>query len=185
MRIFAKVAESRSFAAAAARLNFSAGMVSQHVKALEDRLGARLLNRTTRKVSLTEVGRAYYERCTRLLADLEEAERAASDLQTAPRGDLRVNATPSFGMVPLAPAVAGHGLACLPTYLVGEALRAGRLVTVLDDYVAPPFTLRALYPHSRHLSAKVRAFVDFLAERFAGEPAWDSWSRRSLEEAAD
>src|SRR5260370_42240053 len=106
MRVFAKVVESGSFTGAAQRLGISASMVSQHVKELEDRLGARLLNRTTRKVSLTEVGRAYYERCTRLLADLEEAEHAASDLQTAPRGDPRVNAPPRFRLVQLAPAIA-------------------------------------------------------------------------------
>src|SRR5712671_1801898 len=70
MRVFAKVVESGSFTGAAARLGISASMVSPHVKELEERLGARLLNRTTRKVSLTETGRAYYERCTRLLADL-------------------------------------------------------------------------------------------------------------------
>jgi len=67
MRVFAKVVESNSFAGAAARLGISASMVSQHVKELEERLGARLLNRTTRKVSLTETGRAYYERCTDLI----------------------------------------------------------------------------------------------------------------------
>ena len=83
MRVFAKVVESNSFAGAAARLGISASMVSQHVKELEERLGARLLNRTTRKVSLTETGRAYYERCTRLLADLEETEQAVSDADTS------------------------------------------------------------------------------------------------------
>jgi DNA-binding transcriptional LysR family regulator len=287
MRVFAKVVESGSFTGAAARLGMSVSMVSQHVKELEERLAARLLNRTTRKVNLTEVGRAYYQRCTRLLADLEETERAVSDMHAAPRGELRVNAWPSFGvrhlalaiadfttrfpaisvelllsdrMVDLidegfdvavrgeplhdssliarqlsplrvvvcgapsyfethgtprtlsdltnhncltltgsslyrmwhlraadgttldispvgnlranissalaAAALAGHGLAYLPTYLVSEALQSGRLVTVLDDYVATPYTIRALYPHNRHLSAKVRAFVDFLAARF-------------------
>src|SRR5260370_1084668 len=89
MRVFAKVVESGSFAGAAARISISASMVSQHVKELEERLGARLLNRTTRKVSLTETGRAYYERCTRLLADLEETEQAVSDMHAAPRGELR------------------------------------------------------------------------------------------------
>ena len=69
MRVFAKVVESGGFTSAAARLGISASMVSQHVKELEERLAVRLLNRTTRKVSLTEVGRAYYERCTRLLAE--------------------------------------------------------------------------------------------------------------------
>src|SRR5437588_2469562 len=106
MRVFAKVVESGSFTGAAERLGISASMVSQHVKELEERLAARLLNRTTRKVSLTEVGRAYYERCKRLLADLEEAERTAGEMQTAARGELRVNATPAFGILHLAPAVA-------------------------------------------------------------------------------
>ena len=298
MRVFAKVVEAGSFTGAAARLDISASMVSQHIKELEDRLRARLLNRTTRRVSLTETGRAYYARCIRLLADLEETELAASDMHAAPRGELRVNATPSFGVLHLAPAIAdfiarypeisidlmlsnqmadliaegfdvavrveqlpdssliarhlapcrfvvcgapgyferhgeprtpadltghnclsvggpgvsyyrtwhlsagdgtvlavtangtlrtnsgaalksaalaGHGLVCLPTYLVGDALQSGQLVTVLDDYLAPPLPLRALYPHSRHLSAKVRAFVDFLAARFGGEPPWDQW----------
>src|ERR1700756_5986824 len=106
MRVFAKVVESASFTGAAARLGISASMVSQHVKELEERLGARLLNRTTRKVSLTETGRAYYQRSTRLLADLEETERAASDMHAAPRGELRANSWPSFGVRHLALAVA-------------------------------------------------------------------------------
>jgi DNA-binding transcriptional LysR family regulator len=307
MRVFAKVVEGASFTGAAARLGISASMVSQHVKELEERLGARLLNRTTRKVSLTETGRAYYERCARLLADLEETEQAVSDMHAAPRGELRINATPSFGILQLAPAIAdftarfpgisvelmlserlvdlvaegfdvavrveeppdssliarqlapcrmvicgapsyferhgmprtpsdltahncltvagnvlsyyrawhltaadgtvlnispmgnlrsnsgavlivaafaGHGLVYLPTYFVGEALQSGRLVTVLDDYMAPPLTLRALYPHNRHLSAKVRALVDFLASRFGRGPPWDSWCRASREQSA-
>jgi DNA-binding transcriptional LysR family regulator len=76
------------------------------VKELEERLGVRLLSRTTRKVSLTETGRAYYERCTRLLADLEETEQAVSDMHAAPRGELRVDAAPSFGILRLSPAIA-------------------------------------------------------------------------------
>jgi DNA-binding transcriptional LysR family regulator len=307
MRVFAKVVEGGSFNGAAARLGISASMVSQHVKELEERLGARLLNRTTRKVSLTETGRGYYERCTRLLADLEETEQAVSDMHAAPRGELRINAPPTFGILQLAPAIAnfttrfpaisvelilserpvdlidegfdvavwvgelpdssliarqlapcrmvvcgapsyferhgtprtpsdltahncltvsgnvlsyyrawhltaadgtalnispvgnlrtnsggvlkvaalaGHGLVCLPTYLVGDALQSGRLVTVLNDYMASPYTLRALYPHNRHLSAKVRAFVDFLAARFGQEPPWDSWCRSPRKQSA-
>jgi DNA-binding transcriptional LysR family regulator len=73
MRIFAKVVEASSFTIASAGLGISTSMVSQHVKQLEERLGARLLNRTTRRMSLTEVGRGYYDRCKRLLSDLEEA----------------------------------------------------------------------------------------------------------------
>jgi hypothetical protein len=94
-------------------------------------------------------------------------------LNISPMGNLRTNS----GAVLMVAALAGHGLVCLPTYLVSDALKSRRLVTVLDDYVAPPYTLRALYPHNRHLSAKVRAFVDFLATRFGREPPWDSWCR--------
>src|ERR1700693_5835989 len=89
-RVFTKVAEIGSFAGAAARLDISPSMVSQHVKDLEESLGVRLLNRTTRKVGLTEIGREYYERCTQILAELDEADRIASALQATPRGRLRV-----------------------------------------------------------------------------------------------
>ncbi len=65
-------------------------MVSQHVKDLKESLGVRLLNRTTRGVGLTEIGREYYERCTQILAELDEADRIASALQLTPRGRLRV-----------------------------------------------------------------------------------------------
>ena len=82
MAVFAKVVESASFAAAASHFGMSPGMVSKHVQALEERLGVRLLNRTTRRVGATEVGQDYYERSRRILAELEEAEVAAGDLQT-------------------------------------------------------------------------------------------------------
>ena len=75
LTVFIRVVDCGGFSAAARRLNMSATMVSNHVQGLEDRLGARLLNRTTRKVSLTDIGKAYYERCTQILADLEDADR--------------------------------------------------------------------------------------------------------------
>lgn len=90
LTVFAQVAESGGFSAAARRLNMSTTMVSNYVQALENRLGARLLNRTTRQVNLTEVGRAYYERSRRILTDLEEADSAASLLQSTVRGTLRL-----------------------------------------------------------------------------------------------
>ncbi len=90
MRVFTKIAEIGSFAGAAARLNMSPSMASQHVKTLEESLGARLLNRTTRRVSLTEIGREYYERCTQILVEVDDADRIASALQTTPRGRLRI-----------------------------------------------------------------------------------------------
>jgi len=90
LTVFTQVAESEGFSAAARRLHMSTTMVSNHVQALEDRLGARLLNRTTRRVSLTEVGRAYYERSKRILGELDEADRAAGLLQSTVRGTLRL-----------------------------------------------------------------------------------------------
>jgi DNA-binding transcriptional LysR family regulator len=87
---FVRVVDSGGFSAAGRKLNMSTTMVSNHVQALEDRLGARLLNRTTRKVSLTEVGRAYYDRCIHILADLEQADDIAGALQSTPRGTLRI-----------------------------------------------------------------------------------------------
>jgi len=87
---FVRVADAGGFSAAGRKLNMSTTMVSNHIQALEERLGARLLNRTTRRVSLTEVGRAYYDRCVQILADIEQADDIAGALQSTPRGTLRV-----------------------------------------------------------------------------------------------
>ncbi|HWX04545.1 MAG TPA: LysR family transcriptional regulator [Bradyrhizobium sp.] len=87
---FVRVVDNGGFSAAGRRLNMSTTMVSNHVQALEERLGARLLHRTTRKVNLTEVGRAYYDRAVQILADLEQADDIAGALQSTPRGTLRI-----------------------------------------------------------------------------------------------
>ena len=87
---FAQVVESGGFSAAARRLGMSTTMVSNHVQALEERLGVRLLNRTTRRVSLTEIGASYYQRCAHILADIEDADRTASAQQASPKGTLRL-----------------------------------------------------------------------------------------------
>lgn len=106
MITYARVVEARSFSEAARRLGISKSAVSKQIARLEDRLGARLLNRTTRRISPTEVGAAFYERCARITAEIEEAELAVTRLQAEPRGVLRVNAPMSFGMQHLAPAIA-------------------------------------------------------------------------------
>jgi DNA-binding transcriptional LysR family regulator len=93
LSVFGKVVESGGFTAAARRLNMSVTMVATHVQSLEERLGVRLLNRTTRKVSLTETGKFYYDRSAQILADLEEADRAAGALTTTPRGVLKFNSS--------------------------------------------------------------------------------------------
>jgi DNA-binding transcriptional LysR family regulator len=90
LEVFSQVVECGGFSAAGRKLDMSTTMVSNHVQSLEDRLGARLLNRTTRKVSLTEVGRAYYDRAVQILADVAQADDIAGTLQSTPRGTLRV-----------------------------------------------------------------------------------------------
>jgi len=305
LTIFARVVANGSFAGAARQLNMSPAAVSTHIQALEARLGTRLLNRTTRSLALTEIGKVFYERSTHLLAELEETERLAGELQKTPRGRLRINVTPSFGDLHVAAAAAdfsarypdisieliatsrfadlveegfdlavrtepppesslvarriapvrlvvcgapayldkhgtpqrpedlaahnclrlselsfrdewcltgadgketwipvsgtlrvnttvalrtaalrGLGLVLLPTFLVGEDLKAGRLVPVLSGYAPADAAVRAMYPHSHHLSAKVRMFIDFLIERFGNDPGWDDWRFAKPEPAA-
>ncbi len=283
MTAFAKVVETGSFVGAARQLRLSSTMVSKHVRELEDRLGVKLLHRTTRRVSLTEVGALFYERCSGLLAELDDLESAASQLQTTPRGVLRVSAPLAFGslripamlaafadlypdvtieliladravdvveegfdlavvvgdipnssymtrllglaqaivcaapgylakrgipqtpedlfthnclthaipgvskgwafvgpdnkpclvkisgnfitnsmMALLTAALNGQGLILTPTFMVADAVESGTLVTMLSTYTTPEIPIRLVYPPGRYLSAKVRAFIDFL-----------------------
>src|SRR5260370_34701833 len=106
IQAFVKVVETGSFARAAERLDVSVSSVSRQVSELEAHLDARLLNRTTRRLSLTESGRMFYERCVQLLADLEEAEESASAGTARPRGTLRLTCGTTFGVRHLAPAIA-------------------------------------------------------------------------------
>lgn len=293
MAVFAKVAETASFTAAARDLGLSKSVVSKYVAKLENSLGARLINRTTRRLSLTEVGEAFYERCRRIVQEAEEAELAVTRLHAAPRGRLRVNLPMSFGLAHVAPlvpeflsaypeinldytlddqvvdviedgydvviritsmpdsslfarklapmrtvtcaspdywaangkpthpkdlgqhnclvysylatrdewqyeeasnpiavkvsgclranngdaltvaAVAGLGVTRMPTFIVGEQIKSGALVPVLEDFEPQGRGIYAVYPHNRHLSAKVRAFVDFLVTCFGEQPYWE------------
>jgi DNA-binding transcriptional LysR family regulator len=293
LQAFVEVADLAGFTAAAKRLGTSRSHVSKQVAALEERLGVRLLQRTTRRVSLTDEGRAFLERIGPILADLTEAERAVGDRGSVARGKLRFSAPVSFGTrylgcmladfmalhpeveveldlsdryvdlveerydlairvgvlqessliarklcttggricaspgwlaehgAPKDPAeiegahclryslartdhvvfrrgdeerqvrlsgrlranngevlvdaaIAGLGLTLAPDFLVAEPLREARLVPILEDW-----TLRvggavwAVYAHRRHLSARVRLFVDFLVERFGPTPPWE------------
>lgn len=97
--VFARIVELGSFSAASARLGMPKSTVSRRVAELEERVGARLLQRTTRKLSLTDVGRIYYEHCARIVAELEEAQLAVSKLQSTPRGLLRVTVPLTFTMM--------------------------------------------------------------------------------------
>ncbi|MBP1887711.1 LysR family transcriptional regulator [Sinorhizobium mexicanum] len=97
MAVFVKAVDLGSFAAAASALELSGPMVGKHVRFLEERLGVRLLNRTTRRQSLTDFGRAYYERCRVVLAEAEAADALAADHLSEPRGRLRVTMPALFG----------------------------------------------------------------------------------------
>src|SRR5262245_66181826 len=106
---FVRVVEAGSFAGAAERMDVSVSSVSRQVAELEAHLDARLLNRTTRRLSLTETGRVFHERGVQLLADLEEAEQSAHAGTITPRGTLRLTAGVTFGARHLAPAIAAFG----------------------------------------------------------------------------
>lgn len=97
MNAFVMAAELGSYVRAAERLNMSPQMVAKHVTALEQRLGARLLNRTTRRQSLTELGSAYYERCKHILTETEAADSLAQIMNDTPRGKLKITAPVTFG----------------------------------------------------------------------------------------
>src|SRR6185437_5245272 len=151
---FACVADNESFTVAARRLKISKSAVSAHVQRLERRLGVRLLNRTTRRLSLTEAGAAYYRHCVRILVEAEAAEQAASALQREPRGTLRISAPDSFGWMHVAPAVPGFlkrfpelaidiTLSAAHVKLVDEGLDLAIRIGVLED---SPLVVRKLAP---------------------------------------
>jgi DNA-binding transcriptional LysR family regulator len=127
---FVRVVDSGGFSAAGRKLNMSTTMVSNHVQSLEDRLGARLLHRTTRKVSLTEVGKTYYDRCTQILADLEQADDIAGSSQSIPRGTLRIY-TATHIVQYVGPVVAEF-LACYPEVKV-DLTMGERTVDMIDE----------------------------------------------------
>ncbi|TAV47617.1 LysR family transcriptional regulator [Rhizobium leguminosarum] len=130
LTVFGRVVECGGFSAAARRLNMSVTMVGNHVQSLEDRLGVRLLNRTTRKVSLTETGKYYYERSLQILAELDEADRTAGALSTTPRGTLKVYT--SSAIVRFLLPVVGEFMELYPSisldFSVGE-----RMVDMIED----------------------------------------------------
>lgn len=128
---FVRVVDSGSFSAAAARLGISKSAVSAHVQRLEERLGVRLLHRTTRRLSVTEAGAAYYRHSARIVAEAEAAEQEASALQREPRGTLRMSAPDSFGWMHVAPAVPAF-LKRYPELSVDIALSASH-VNLVDE----------------------------------------------------
>ena len=294
MQMFVTVVDAASISAAAERLNLAKSAVSRRLAELEARLGASLLTRTTRRLNLTDSGRAYYQRALAILADLAEAEVAVAQSHAALSGGIKVALPLSFGMLHLAPlieafmrqhpevrfdldfndrqldlmqegfdlairianladssflarrlapirhavcaspaylaragtprvaadlekhvclaysnladpglwsyrgpdgvpgsvrvpvrlaansgeflmraAIAGEGLLLHPTFTLQDALRSGQLLRLLPDHTWPELSAYAVYPPTRHLSRRVRVFIDYLAEHLAGEPVWD------------
>ena len=128
---FVAVADLKGFAAAARKLGVSASAVTRLVAALEERIGLRLLQRTTRSVMLTDAGARYLERARRILADLEEADGAAQAERATPVGRLIVSAPLTFGRLHVAPLL-GAFLKRYPD-VVGELLLSDRIVNLVDD----------------------------------------------------
>jgi len=131
LEAFARVAETGSFSAAARALNLSKSLISRQISALEAELGARLIARTTRSLSLTEAGRGYYDQVARILAQMEEADLSVSQLQATPRGKLRVNAPMSFSLLRLAPVLPDF-LALYPEIDV-DIVMNDRRVDLMDE----------------------------------------------------
>ena len=131
MRVFVKVAALGGFSAAARALGMSPAMATKHVGAIEDRLGARLFNRTTRRLTLTEAGSRYREAVEAILAEIEEAETEAGADVAEPRGTLRINGPLSFGFREIAPAVADFA-ALHPRITVDLAL-TDRFVDLVEE----------------------------------------------------
>lgn len=131
MAVFVRVAEVGSFAAAAGDMGLSPQMVAKHVVHLEDRLGTALINRTTRRQSLTDVGRAYYDRCRLILSETAAADALAQEMRSRPTGVLRVNAPVTFGAFSLAPLITRY-LARYPEMQVDLTLN-DRFVDPLEE----------------------------------------------------
>ena len=132
MLSFVKVVDTGGFTSAARQLNLATSVVTTHVKSLEDRLGVRLLNRTTRSVSLTEAGRVYYERCVQILSEIEDADEAAQVLQSKPRGVLRLNTSPGIPRV-IAPSIAEYN-SLYPEVAI-RLTATGRMLDLVEEGV--------------------------------------------------
>jgi len=133
MQAFVAVADLQGFAPAARKLGLSPSGVTRLIAALEERLGARLLQRTTRKVALTDVGARYLERARRILADVEEAEGSAHDERTRPSGRLVVSAPVGFGRLHVSPIMSAY-LARYPE-VSAELRLADRMINLVEDGV--------------------------------------------------
>jgi DNA-binding transcriptional LysR family regulator len=131
MKVFAKAVETGSFSSAAGALSMSSQMVGKHMRMLETHLGVKLINRTTRRQSVTEIGHSFYERVRAILAEVEAAEAFAAETRAIPRGQIRVNAPVTFGVHELAHALPEY-LAAHPKVDV-ELTLSDRIVDLIDE----------------------------------------------------
>lgn len=161
MEVFVSVVDAGSFTAAARAFDISTVMVGKHIAALEQRLGARLLNRTTRRQSLTEIGELYCEQCRQILAQISTAESGAVAMRATARGTLKISAPVAFGSESLAPAMASYldkyrevsldlELSNRLSDVVEEGLDAAIRIGHLEDSA---MIARALRPHSMIICA--------------------------------
>ena len=166
---FVKVVEEQSFSAAARELGMTKSAVSKHIQALEDGLNARLLNRTTRTLSLTEEGKTFYERCTQIVEELAEAERAVQNLNENPSGVMRINAPESFGELHLAPVLTAFAAAYPDIHL--EIDFTNRFINITEEGVDVAIRVASLTDSSliaRKLAPCQMALVaspDYLKQR--------------------
>ena len=172
MTVFVAVADLQGFAPAARKLGLSASAVTRMVAALEERLGARLLQRTTRSVMLTDVGARYLHRARQILADIEEAEGSAQAERARPSGRLVVSAPVGFGRLHVTPLVSAY-LQRFPD-VSGELRLTDRMVSLVEDGIDVAVRIGHLPDSSlvvRHVGSMPRIVVaspDYLARR--GEP---------------
>jgi DNA-binding transcriptional LysR family regulator len=150
MRVFSRVAETGNFSAAAKHMDCSAGNISRAVVSLEEHLHTRLLQRTTRSVSLTECGERYYHRCKKILADLDAAEAEASNAHTLPRGRLRVHALPDIGLKQLTSTIVEYREA-FPAVSVDLKLLP-RMANLIEDDFDVSIVSASSLPDSRNIS---------------------------------
>lgn len=172
MQVFVAVVDAGSLTAAGQRLEMSTTMVGNHLRALEQRLGLPLLNRTTRRQSLTPFGAQYHARCVDILGQIDAAERLAEDAQASAGGTLRITATPAFGAEALMPRLPDY-LALHPAVKVDVVL-TDRLVDLVDEGFDAALRLgtldtpRLVARRLRDYGLSLCASPDYLARR--GEP---------------
>jgi DNA-binding transcriptional LysR family regulator len=165
MEVFVRVVEARGFSGAARRLDVSTSVVSKCVSRMERSLGVRLLNRTTRSVSLTEIGAAFYARCAHIVAAAEEAEAMATGMQAEPRGTLKVNVPVSFGVLHVVPALDALLEAC-PDLRIDMTLNDRDARLAEEGYDVSVVIARE--PQSSHVARKLAP----IRQRLCATPAY-------------